>query len=97
MFGQMNAQPILAMGTTNPGPQHSNQKEVTISMSGQKLIGISGLPLARRAMKILKQGGIFAHSLLSVEHQELAKRYVICGLESGGSVGESWPVRDVRR
>ena len=35
----------------------------------------------------MKYGGIYAHSQLSVEHQELAKRYVIRGLESGGSVG----------
>lgn len=57
-------------------------------MSGNKFTGISGLPLARRAIRILKEGGIYAHSLLSVEHQELAKRYVIRGLESGGSVGD---------
>ena len=57
-------------------------------MSSQKFTGISGLPLARRAIRILKDGGIYAHSLLSVEHQELANRYVIRGLESGGSVGD---------
>jgi hypothetical protein len=57
-------------------------------MSGQKFTGIAGLPLPRRAVRILKNGGIYAHSLLSVEHQELARRYVIRGLESGGSVGD---------
>lgn len=57
-------------------------------MSSQKFTGISGLPLARRAVRTLKDGGIYAHSLLSVEHQALAKRYVIRGLESGGSVGD---------
>ena len=57
-------------------------------MSSQKFTGVSGLPLARRAVRILKDGGIYAHSLLSVEHQELAKRDVIRGLESGGSVGD---------
>ena len=57
-------------------------------MTSQKFTGMSGLPLARRAMRTLKDGGIYAHSLLSVEHQELAKRYVIRGLESGGSVGD---------
>jgi hypothetical protein len=65
-----------------------NQKEVTISMSRQKFTGIAGLPLSRRAVRILKDGGIYAHSLLSVEHQELARRYVIRGFESGGSVGD---------
>jgi len=57
-------------------------------MSGQKFTGIAGLPISRRAVRILKDGGIYAHALLSVEHQELAKRYVIRGLESGGSVGD---------
>jgi hypothetical protein len=76
-------------GKTNSYPQHSiNQREVTISMSSQKFRGIAGLPLSRRAVRILKDGGIYAHSLLSVEHQELAKRYVIRGVESGGSGGD---------
>ena len=57
-------------------------------MSGQKFTGVAGLPLSRRGVRILKDGGIYVHSLLSVEHQELAKRYVIRGLESGGSVGD---------
>ena len=57
-------------------------------MSGQKFTGVAGLPLSRRAVRILKDGGIYVHSLLSVEHQELATRYVIRGLESGGSAGD---------
>ena len=57
-------------------------------MSGQKFTGISGLPLTRRAIRILMDVGIYAHSVLSVEHQELANRYVIRGLESGGSAGD---------
>ena len=63
-------------------------KEVTIFMSGQRFTGISGLPLTRRAIRKLKDGGIYAHSVLSVEHQELARRHVIRGLESGGAVGD---------
>lgn len=65
-----------------------NQSEVMISMSGQKFACFAGLPLPRRAVRILKDRGIYAHSLLSAEHQELANRYVIRGLESGGSVGD---------
>ena len=49
-------------------------------MSGQEFRGIAGLALSRRAVRTLKEAGIYAHSLLSVEHQELAKRYVIRGL-----------------
>jgi hypothetical protein len=65
-----------------------NQREAMISMSGQKFTGVLGLPLARRALRTLRERGVYAHSLLSVEHQELAQRYVIRGLESGGSIGD---------
>jgi hypothetical protein len=37
---------------------------------------------------VLKDRGIFAHSPVSLEHQHLAKRYVVRGLESGGAVGD---------
>ena len=37
---------------------------------------------------MLKNRGINAHSVVSVEHQQLAQRYVIRGLESGGCAGD---------
>jgi hypothetical protein len=57
-------------------------------MARQQFTGIAGLPLARRAVRVLKDRGIFAHVLVSIEHQQLAQRYVMRGLESGGSVGD---------
>ena len=54
-------------------------------MAKQKFTGTAGLPLPRRAVRVLKDQGIFAHALVSVEHQQLAQRYVVRGLESGGS------------
>jgi len=57
-------------------------------MSKTKLTGVSGLSLPRRGIRVLKDRGIFAHPLLSVEHQRLRARYVIRGLESGGSVAD---------
>ena len=57
-------------------------------MSGQRFTGVLGLPLARRAVRTLRERGVYAHSLLSVERQQLAERYVIRGLESGGSAGD---------
>ena len=57
-------------------------------MGGQQFTGATGLALPRRAVRILKERGIFAHALISVEHQQLAQRYVLRGLESGGSVGD---------
>ena len=46
-----------------------------------------GLRLSRQALRVLKDRGIVAHSPISLEHQHLAKRYVVRGLESGGAVG----------
>ena len=57
-------------------------------MARQKFTGAAGLPLARRAVRMLKDRGIYAHSVVSVEHQQLAQRYVLRGLESGGSAGD---------
>jgi len=47
-----------------------------------------GLRLSRQALRVLKERGIFAHSPVSLEHQHLANRYVVRGLESGGAVGD---------
>ena len=47
-----------------------------------------GLRLSRHALRVLKERGIFAHSPVSLQHQHLAKRYVVRGLESGGAVGD---------
>src|SRR5215472_9137190 len=47
-----------------------------------------GLRLSRQAMRVLKERGIFVQSAVSLEHQHLAKRYVVRGLESGGAVAD---------
>lgn len=57
-------------------------------MTRKLFTGATGLPLPRRAVKVLRERGIFAHALVSVEHQQLAQRYVLRGLESGGSTGD---------
>jgi hypothetical protein len=54
-------------------------------MARQQFTGITGLPLSRRAIRILRERGIYAHAPVSIEHQTLAGRYVLRGLESGGS------------
>jgi hypothetical protein len=59
-----------------------------IVTSRQRFTGAAGLPLARRALRELRDRGIYAYSLLSVEHQQLAQRYVIRGLESGGCIND---------
>lgn len=57
-------------------------------MSRNEFMGVSGLVLPRRGVRVLKERGIFAHPLVSIEHQQLARRYVIRGLESGGCAGD---------
>src|SRR5271168_3421234 len=47
-----------------------------------------GLTLSRQALRVLQERGIFAHSPVSLEHQNLARRYVVRGLESGGAAGD---------
>lgn len=55
-------------------------------MARQHFTGAAGIALPRRAVRILKERGIFAHPIVSVEHQQLAQHYVLRGLESGGCV-----------
>jgi len=45
-----------------------------------------GLTLPRRVLRRLDEVGILAQSQVSLEHQHLAKRYVVRGIESGGAV-----------
>jgi hypothetical protein len=47
-----------------------------------------GLRLSRQALRVLKERGIFVQVAVSLEHQHLAKRYLVRGLESGGAVGD---------
>src|SRR5664280_3100643 len=57
-------------------------------MKQNRLPDVLGLKLTRQALRVLKERGIFAHSPVSLEHQHLAKRYVVRGLESGGAAGD---------
>lgn len=54
----------------------------------QDLLARRGLALSRRVLRRLDQVGIFVESQVSLEHQSLAKRYVVRGVESGGAIKE---------
>src|SRR6266851_4032733 len=54
----------------------------------QDLLAHRGIALARRVLRRLDEVGIFAQSSVSLEHQHLAGRYVVRGIESGGAVKE---------
>ena len=57
-------------------------------MKQKRFSDVLGLRLTRQALRVLKERGNLAHSPVSLEHQHLAKRYVVRGVESGGAVGE---------
>jgi hypothetical protein len=57
-------------------------------MRQKRSLAILGIRLSRQALRVLKERGIYAHAPVSLEHQHLAKRYVVRGLESGGAVGD---------
>ena len=52
------------------------------------VIARRGLELGGRALRRLREVGIYARSEVSLEYQNLAPRYVIRGVESGGAIAE---------
>jgi hypothetical protein len=57
-------------------------------MRQKRSLAVLGLRLSRQALRVLKERGIYAHASVSLEHQHLAKCYVVRGLESGGAAGD---------
>ena len=58
-------------------------------MNGGNQNGLSrGLNLPGRVRRQLREVGILARAEVGLEHQHLARRYVIRGVESGGAIGE---------
>jgi hypothetical protein len=51
-----------------------------------KQAGNQGLTLPFRVLRRLREAGIFARAGVSLEYQQLAKRYVVRGVESGGAI-----------
>ena len=47
-----------------------------------------GLRLSRRALRVLRERGIFAQASVSLHYQNIANRYVVRGVESGGAAGD---------
>lgn len=57
-------------------------------MRQKRSFAVLGMRLSRQVLRVLKERGIYAHAPVSLEHQHLAKRYVVRGLESGGAAGD---------
>lgn len=49
------------------------------------LLAHRGLTLPKKALRRLKEAGIFAQTNVSLEHQQMVQRYVVRGVESGGA------------
>src|SRR5882672_4223069 len=52
----------------------------------RELLARQGLRLPAVTLKHLRTAGIYCQPSISIEHQHLAKRYVLRGVESGGAV-----------
>lgn len=55
-------------------------------LAKRNVLAVRGLTLPRTVLRHLDRFGIFAQAQVSLEHQHLAKRYVVRGIESGGAV-----------
>jgi hypothetical protein len=54
----------------------------------REIIARQGLRLPYITLKHLRGAGIYCQPTVSIEHQHLAKKYVLRGVESGGAVAE---------
>jgi len=69
---------------------HGKDKEDrrTYTVEKNRFTDALGLRLSRQALQVLRERGIFAQPSVSLQHQQLASRYVIRGMESGGAAGD---------
>lgn len=70
------------MNMNNVGTTGSHQ------VDHRELLARQGLRLPAITLKHLRSAGIYWQPSVSIEHQHLAKRYVLRGVESGGAVAE---------
>ena len=67
----------------------SNQEQLQAKvMNHPQVLALRGLRLPAMTLKGLKSAGIYCQPSVSIEHQHLAGRYVLRGVESGGSVAD---------
>jgi hypothetical protein len=63
-------------------------KSVNQQEGPRELLARQGLRLPAITLKRLRSAGIYCQPSISIEHQHLAKRYVLRGVESGGAVAD---------
>ncbi len=55
-------------------------------LTREEVLALRGLRLPAAALKNLQRSGIYCEPAVSIEHQKIARRYVLRGVESGGAV-----------
>ena len=58
------------------------------SLDQREILARQGLRLPALTLKRLRSAGIYCQPSISIEHQHLAKRYILRGVESGGAVAD---------
>ena len=58
------------------------------SLDQREVLARQGLRLPALTLKRLRSAGIYCQPSISIEHQHLAKRYILRGVESGGAVAD---------
>ena len=58
------------------------------SLDQREVLARQGLRLPAPTLKRLRSAGIYCQPSISIEHQHLAKRYILRGVESGGAVAD---------
>ncbi len=67
----------------------SDQEQLQAKAMNQKqILVLRGLRLPAMTLKSLKTAGIYCQPSVSIEHQHLAGKYVLRGVESGGAVAD---------
>ena len=54
----------------------------------REILSRQGLRLPAITLKRLRSAGIYCQPTVSIEHQHLARKYVLRGVESGGAVAD---------
>src|SRR6266403_3236352 len=91
MLGGMHPRNDSHGGRASTSARSSEAKLMTTAsqqnvLSRRQVLALRGLRLPSPALKLLREAGIYCEPAISIEYQNLARRYVIWGRESGGAI-----------
>jgi len=79
---------VVAYASGKAVEEFQKKSQGRMTMESNPKLNIRGLRLPPATVKRIEDAGIFARPEVSLEYQNLAKRYVVRGVESGGAVAE---------